>query len=112
MQKIHLIGYVGKDADLQYSGAGSAFSRFTLGVNTNGTKDGEKTQSTTWYNVTVFGSFAEKISQYIKSGKQVYVDGDLSAGVYEASDGSHRVSLNVISNNIVLLGSKESSKHE
>jgi single-strand DNA-binding protein len=108
MNKIMLIGNAGKDADLQYSQTGVAVAKFSLAVNRRSTDraSGEKKEETTWFNIILFSKTAETMSNYIKRGTQVFVEGRLDARIYQANDGSSRVALDVVASDIQLLGSR------
>jgi single-strand DNA-binding protein len=111
MNKIMLIGNAGKDADLQYSQTGTAVTKFSLAVNrrTTDRASGERKDETTWFNIIMFGKTAESLSNYVKKGSQVFVEGRLDARMYKGSDGTDRIALDVVVSDIQLLGSRADS---
>lgn len=70
MQKIQIIGYLGKDPEMRFTGKGKAFTKFSVAVN-------EYNNTTAWYRVTVWGDRAENCNKYLSKGSLVYVEGRL-----------------------------------
>lgn len=113
LNKIMLIGNAGKDADLRYTASGLAQGRFSLAVNNRKRGDsGEWEDNTEWFNITLFGDTAEKVSKFITKGKQVYVEGRLQTRSYEDQEGVKRTSIDVIANTVQLLGGREDNGEE
>lgn len=104
---ITLVGYVGRDAELRYIPNGKAVASFSLAVN-----DGDKTM---WVKVTMWDKLAEGLSQYVKKGTQLLVEGKLKfddAGnppTFE-SNGKTRASFEVIAKTVRLLGKRETAE--
>lgn len=124
LNKVQLIGNVGKDPELSYSTTGTAYSRFSLAT-TDSVKDksGEWVKKTEWHNITIFGKVAETFSKLIKKGSKIFIEGKLTNSEYE-KDGVKRSSYSILVSDmrdIVLLdgkregggstGSSESSSH-
>ncbi len=73
-----LIGHVGQDAEVRYTGSGQAVANFSLATSETYKKEGEEKQTTTeWHNIVVWGKRAEVAGQYIKKGKFLYIEGKL-----------------------------------
>jgi len=108
LNKVMLIGNAGRDAELRYLASGTPQSRFSLAVNSRRrNQSGEWEDQTEWFNITIFGDQAERVSQYITKGKQVYVEGRLQIRNWDDDQGVKRTSVDVVANNIVLLGSRD-----
>lgn len=101
--KITIVGYIGRDAELKYTPSGTAVSKFSVAT-TEKRKDNEKT---TWFSVSVWGKQAEAVTQYLTKGRQVYVEGRLSLEEYTTREGEKRTSLEVNASDVQLLGARE-----
>ncbi|HEX2787918.1 MAG TPA: single-stranded DNA-binding protein [Ignavibacteria bacterium] len=110
LNKVQLIGNVGKDPELSYSTTGTAYSRFSLAT-TDRVKDksGEWQNKTEWHNITIFGKTAETFSKLIKKGSKIFIEGKLTNSEYE-KDGVKRNSYSILVSDmrdIVLLDKRE-----
>ena len=84
LNKVMLIGNAGRDAELRYTAGGTAMSEFSMAVNyrrRGQSGDGDWEDATEWFNVKLFGNMAERVSQYITKGKQLYVEGRLQTAI-------------------------------
>ncbi|MDP4198299.1 MAG: single-stranded DNA-binding protein [Bacteroidota bacterium] len=105
LNKVMLMGHAGKDTEIAYSGAGMAIAKFSLATNDR-RKDkasGEWVDHTEWHNIVAFDKLAETCNQYVKKGKQVYVEGKISTRKYE-QDGQTKYFTEIIANDLILLG--------
>jgi len=100
--KVQLIGNVGKDAELKFLSTGTPIIEFSLAVSDG---FGEK-KTVSWWDVKQFGPRAESVAPYILKGGQVLVEGRLAKRSYE-KDGTTIWRVDIIANDIVLLGSKQ-----
>jgi single-strand DNA-binding protein len=112
LNKVQLIGNVGKDPELSYSSTGTAYSRFSLAT-TDRIKDksGEWVNKTEWHNITIFGKVAETFSKLIKKGSKIFIEGKLTNNEFE-KDGVKRYSYSILVSDmrdIVLLDKREVS---
>ena len=106
LNKVMLIGNAGKDAELRYAASGTAMSQFSLAVNyRRRAQSGDWEDATEWFNVTLFREQAERVSQYITKGKQVYVEGRLQTRTWDDDQGVKHYRTEVIANTVTLLGS-------
>ncbi len=97
MNKVTLIGRLGKDPEMSYTPNGLAVTKFAIAVNHySKSQTGERQEETWWYNITAFGKQAETSNTYLKKGSRVYVDGRLTPRKYTDRNGVERVSLDVI----------------
>jgi len=106
LNKVMIIGGLGKDPEISYTPAGMAVARFSVATK-EVWKDsnGEKKEKTEWHRVVVFASQAENCGRYLTKGKQVYVEGRLQTSEYE-KDGVKRYSTDIIANVIQFLSPK------
>jgi single-strand DNA-binding protein len=107
LNKVMLIGNAGRDAELRYMANGTAQASFTLAVNRNVRgQDGEWNQETDWFNIVAWRELAERLSQIITKGKQVYVEGRLQIRSWDNDQGVKQFRTEVIANQVILLGSR------
>ena len=105
-QKLILVGRLGRDPEMRYTGAGKPYTKFTLAVNLpKFNEDGD--EDTYWYNCTVFGAQAEACNQYLSSGDRVLIEAErFKASAYEGQDGEPRASMDVITRSVQFLNTK------
>ena len=95
--KVILMGNLTKDPELRFSSEGKAIGKLRLAVNRKWkSKDGEKQNETSFFNITSFGKAAEIISQYVEKGSPLLVDGRLRSYNYETEDGDTKYGTEVI----------------
>jgi single-strand DNA-binding protein len=110
MNKIMLIGNLGRDPEMSYTTAGKAVTRFSLAVNRNTkTATGERQEETEWFNITFFDRLAEVSNQYLKKGNKVYVEGRLTTRKYTDKSGIERTAVDVIGSDMEMLTPKGQS---
>lgn len=107
LNKVLIIGRLGKDPDMRYAPSGTAIASVNLATN-HGTKDadGNWTQQTEWHNVKVFGKQAEFAGEYLKKGKLAYVEGRLQTSSWEDQNGQKKYRTEIIASDIQILGSR------
>lgn len=105
--KITIVGYLGRDPEIRYTSDGTPVCSFSVAT-TERKKDksGEFQDVTTWFKVSVWRRQAELANQYLSKGKQVYIEGRLSANEYQDRDGNTRTSLDVQATDIQFLGAR------
>ncbi|MDP8923029.1 MAG: single-stranded DNA-binding protein [Chloroflexota bacterium] len=107
MLKAVLIGNLGGDPDMRYSPDGRPFLRFNVACNYRArSPEGEWQDKTEWVRVTVFGQQAERLSQYLRKGSRVYVDGRLEARPWTDQQQQVRAGLEVIANDVQFMSSR------
>lgn len=106
VNKVILIGNLGRDAELRYTHGGSAVATFSLAT-TERWKDkaGAAQERTEWHKVVLWGKQAEGVSEYLTKGKQVYLEGKLQTRQWDDKDGNKRSTTEVRVDQLVLLGS-------
>ena len=107
LNKVMLIGNLGKDPELRYTPEGLAILKFPIATSEySNDKSGNRTEKTTWHNIVLFGKIAQTLANYLNKGKQVFVEGRISNRSYDKQDGTKGYISEIIANNIVLLGAK------
>ena len=108
MLKLSLIGNLGNDPEeLRYSADGRAFLRFNVAGNYRARdQGGEWQKKTEWVRVTVFGPRAEFLSQYLRKGSKVYVEGRLEARPWIDNQQQPRAGLEMVANDVEFMGSR------
>lgn len=100
MQKMTVAGRLGRDAEIKTTQGGTSVCRFSVAADKK--RGGEKV--TTWYDVSLFGKRGEVLCAYLRKGTTICVVGDLEARTYEAKDGSTRLALGIVADDVSLLG--------
>ena len=96
MNKIIVIGNLGRDPEMRYTPNGQAVTSFSVASSRKyTTAAGEQKEETEWFNVSAWGKLGETCNQFLAKGRQVYVEGRLSSRTYEGRDGQTRVSLDI-----------------
>ncbi len=108
MNKVMLIGNVGKDPELTYTPSGSAVAKFTLAVNRrwNDKASGERKEETTWFNLVAWDRLAETCSQYIHKGSKIFVEGRFVSREYTDKEGVKRTVFDVVLSDMEMLDTK------
>lgn len=112
LNKVMLIGNAGRDAELRYLASGTPQSQFSLAVNNRrkNQQTGDWEDQTEWFNIVLFGDTAERVSQYITKGKQVYVEGRLQTRSWDDDQGVKHTRVEVICNQLQLLGGRDGAQ--
>ena len=108
VNKVIVIGNLGKDPESRYTASGDAVCNFSVAT-TESWKDkstGEKKEETEWHRVSVFGKLAEICGQYLKKGSQVYIEGSLKTRKWADKDGQERYTTEIRCNQMKMLGGK------
>src|ERR1700679_1748292 len=104
VNKVILVGHLGRDAETKFTPGGAAVTRFSVATNRRWKdKDsGEWKEETDWSNVVLWRS--ENVANYLTKGKQIYVEGRLQTRSYEDKDGKKVYSTEVVADEVILLG--------
>jgi single-strand DNA-binding protein len=110
VNKVILIGNLGRDVELRHAPSGDAVARFSIATNEVWRdKNGQRQEHTEWHNITAWGKLAEFCGQYLSKGRQIYVEGILRTRTYDDDKGNRRYFTEVKARTIQLLGPKPSS---
>ena len=111
LNKIMLIGNLGRDPELQVTSEGTPYTRFSLAVNrTFKTQTGEKKEETEWFQIVAWRQLAENCERYLHKGSKVYVEGRLTQRKYTDKNGIERTAVEVIANDVQFLDRKPGGK--
>lgn len=109
LNKVILIGNLGKDPETRYAPSGDAITNLTLAT-TETWKDkgtGERREATEWHRVVFFGKVAEIAAQYLRKGSQVYVEGRLQTRKWQDKEGQDRYTTEIRGDEMKMLGRRE-----
>lgn len=109
VNKVILVGHLGKDPEISYTPAGLAVTKFSLATSETRKKDGQKEEKTEWHNIIVFDKLAEICGQYLTKGKLVYISGRIQTRSWDdKKDGTKKYMTEILANEMQMLGSKDS----
>ncbi|HVI55444.1 MAG TPA: single-stranded DNA-binding protein [Luteibacter sp.] len=106
VNKVIVLGNIGKDPETRYTASGTAITSLSIATS-EAWKDkttGEKQERTEWHRVKLFGKLAEIAGEYLKKGRQVYVEGSLRTDKYTDKDGVERYSTDIIASEMQMIG--------
>jgi len=104
VNKVILLGNVGKDAEVKYSASGTAVCRFSLATNeTFKNKAGDVEKRTEWHSVVAFGRLGEVCGEYLSKGKLCYIEGTIRSGNWEDRNGNKRTSYDIVARYMQML---------
>jgi single stranded DNA-binding protein (ssb) len=109
INKVMLIGNVGKDPDVRYLDNGVAVANFTIATTERGYTAANGTQvpdRTEWHNIVLWRGLAEIAEKYVRKGTKLYIEGKIRTRSYDGSDGNKRYVTEIWGDNLELLGSK------
>jgi single-strand DNA-binding protein len=111
VNKVILVGNLGRDPEVRATPSGQSVCNFTLATTERFTdRAGQQRDQTEWHNVVVWGKQADLCGQYLKKGRQVYVEGRLTTRQYEAKDGTgKRYRTEVVAQRVQFLGGRPSA---
>jgi single-strand DNA-binding protein len=105
INKVILIGNLGRDPEMRYTQNGTAVANFTLATTEVWTKDGQKNEHTEWHRIVAWRRLAEICGQYLTKGRQVYIEGRIRTRKWEDRDGNERYTTEIEAQNMQMLGS-------
>ncbi len=104
VNKVILIGRLGKDPEVKAIGSGQTVARLTVATSETWVKDGQKQEKTEWHNITVWGKLAEICGKHLSKGRQVYIEGKLQTRSWEDQNGQKRYATDVVASTVQFLG--------
>lgn len=105
LNKVILIGRLGKDPEVRYMPNGEAVCNFSVATSEAwNDRNGQRVERTEWHNITMYRRLAEIAGQYLKKGSQVYLEGRIQSRKYQGKDGIERTAYDIIANEMKMLG--------
>jgi len=113
VNKVILIGNLGKDPDLRYTPGGQAVATFSLATSEKWRdKDGVMQDKTEWHNIVFWGKQAELAKEYLAKGRQVYIEGRIQTRSWDDKDGNKRYTTEIVGQRMQFLGTKGGAEKE
>ncbi|WP_367450234.1 single-stranded DNA-binding protein [Snodgrassella alvi] len=107
VNKVILIGRLGRDPETRYMPNGDAITNFSLATDEQWRdRNGERQTRTEWHNVSLFGKLGEIAGQYLRKGSQVFIEGKIQSRKYTGKDGIERMAYDIIGNEMKMLGNR------
>ncbi len=111
LNKVTIIGNLGRDPEMKYTQTGTAVTNFTVAVSrTRKGQDGQSVDETEWFRVVAWEKLAETCNEYLSKGSKVYIEGRLQSRKYTGTDGQERTSVEIVANEMLMLDSKSDSQ--
>ena len=105
VNKVILIGNLGRDPELRYTQGGQAVANFTLATSERfANKAGEQQERTEWHRIVAWGKTGELCAQYLSKGRSVYIEGRLQTREWEDKEGQKRSTTEIVAQNVTFLG--------
>ena len=111
VNKVILVGRVGKDPETKHLEGGTTLSKFPLATNEVYTKNGEKVENTEWHNIIFWRRLAEIAEEYVKKGDQLYIEGRIRTRTYDDQQGVKKYFTEIIGDNLQMLGKKQNDNN-
>jgi len=110
VNKVILIGNLGKDPEVRHLDNGRAVANFSLATSESyKNKEGERITNTEWHNIVLWTPLAEIAEKYLNKGKQVYIEGRLTTRSYDDKEGNKKYITEVVGQNLTMLGTRGES---
>jgi len=105
VNKVILVGNLGKDSELRTTSGGAAVATFSMATTEVwNDKQGQKQEKTEWHRIVLWGKQAESLNEYLVKGKQIYVEGRLQTRQWDDKDGNKRYTTEIKADRVTLLG--------
>jgi single-strand DNA-binding protein len=105
LNKVMLIGHLGKDPEVRYTASGKAVATFTLATSQQWRdQDGNDQERTEWHRVVAWGRLGEVCGEYLSKGRQAFIEGRIQTRDWEDQDGNKRTTVEIVANDLILLG--------
>jgi len=104
LNKVMLIGNLGRDPEMRYTPSGKAVTSFSLASSRSWTtSNGERREATEWFNIVAWGNLAEICNQYLRKGSRVYIEGRMQTRRWENAEGQPCYRTEVVANEMIML---------
>ena len=112
LNKVQIIGHLGKDPEMRYTPSGKPVTTFSVAVSRSwNSADGERHSETEWFNVVAWGNLAEICKQYLVKGQQVFVEGRLQTRRWDDKEGQKHTSVEIVANEMLMLGDRRDANN-
>jgi single-strand DNA-binding protein len=110
VNKVILVGRLGRDPETRYTGGGQAVCNFSMATDESfKSKSGERQKRTEWHKIVVWGKQAEIAQQYLKKGSQIFLEGRIQSREWMDKENQKRTSFEIVATNFRMLGSRSDS---
>jgi single-strand DNA-binding protein len=110
VNKVILVGRLGRDPETRYTGSGQAVANFSLATDESyKDRNGERQKRTEWHKIVVWGKQAEIAQQYLKKGSLIFIEGRIQSREWQDKEGQKRTSFEIVANNFRMLGGRAES---
>lgn len=110
LNKVMIIGNLGRDPELRYMPSGRPVTSFNVATTRSWTNaEGERREETEWFNVVAWGNLAEICKQHLRKGQQVYVEGRLQTRTWEDQEGKKCFRTEVVAEEMIVLGNRRAA---
>jgi single-strand DNA-binding protein len=107
VNKVMLVGRLGRDPETRFTGGGQAVANFSVATDeTYKDKNGERQKRTEWHKIVVWGKQAEIAQQYLKKGSLIFIEGRIQSREWQDKEGQKRTSFEIVASNFRMLGGK------
>jgi single-strand DNA-binding protein len=112
INKVILVGHLGKDPEIRYLEGGVSVTSFPLATSESYNKDGRKVEQTEWHNIVMWRGLADVAVKYLQKGKLVYIEGKLRTRSFEDKEGFKKYTTEIVAENFTLLGRKSDFEND
>jgi single-strand DNA-binding protein len=110
VNKVILIGNLGKDPELRYTPSGQPVATFSLATTERwNDRNGQRQDRTEWHNIVAWGKLGELVNQYLKKGRSAYIEGRITTRSWDDKDGNKRYKTEIVANQIQFLNTNTQS---
>ena len=108
INKVILVGNLGKDPDTRYMPSGKAVTNFSIATSESWTdkQSGDKQERTEWHNIVLFDKLGEIAAEYLRKGSQVYIEGSLRTRKWQDKEGKDRYTTEIVGRDMQMLGGR------
>ena len=112
LNKVQIIGHLGKDPEMRYTPSGKPVTTFSVAVSRSwSTTDGERHNETEWFNVVAWSTLAETCKQYLSKGQRVYIEGRLQTRRWDDKEGQKHTSVEIVASDMIMLDRRDSNNN-
>ncbi len=110
LNKVQIIGYLGKDPEMRYTPSGKPVTTFTVAVSRSwSSTSGERHNETEWFNIVAWSNLAETCKQYLSKGQHVYIEGRLQTRRWDDKEGQKHTSVEIVANEMIMLDRRDAN---